>query len=102
MFLYREKHFGKVIAQIEKKDGKIYIHERKVEGEYQVNESPLRPFPSSLGQSAEDKQTILSYHAVSDAVICAFGMMQNMLQDKLNGIACRSSLSSSPPKCRHN
>jgi hypothetical protein len=86
MFLCREKQFGKMIAQIEKKDRKIYIHERKVEGEDQVSESPLHPFPSSLGQSAQDKQAILSYHAGPGAAICALGMMQNMLQGKSKGI----------------
>ncbi|KAJ8067308.1 hypothetical protein OCU04_004663 [Sclerotinia nivalis] len=66
-YRYRHAMFDKKIVKIERKNGKLYIHE----GEYPdmtSNLDILHDFPEKLVQNKEDKQAILTFLAAFDAI----------------------------------
>ncbi|PVH78506.1 hypothetical protein DL98DRAFT_590250 [Cadophora sp. DSE1049] len=84
-YLYRERVFDKKIAKIEKKDGKLLIHDRdfnteelsKVITEIEM----IKPVPHEMCENEEDKKAVLVHLACSDAVAWMHHSVKFMLSD---------------------
>jgi hypothetical protein len=79
-YMYREKCFDKLVARIERKNGKMYIHEGVYNYEGMISEMDfLETFPESLCESEEEKLALLSHIACSDAVAWLHELIKFMI-----------------------
>ncbi|KAE9362605.1 hypothetical protein N431DRAFT_358321 [Stipitochalara longipes BDJ] len=84
-YVYKEKIFNKLIAKIETRDGKLYIHQ----GQYPKSLTGydcVQPFPKDLFQNNYDKRAILVHWACSDAVDWMQEVVEYVLTDIVSNI----------------
>ena len=69
--------FDKLIARIEKKDGKLYVHE----GCYK-DFGLLMRFPSAMFENLPDRQAVLAHQSCDDGVACMHDSIKYFLAGK--------------------
>lgn len=66
-YIYRETMFDKIIVRTEEKDGRLYLFEGVYPDEKTTIDF-LKPFPTALPKSQQDKHAILTMLSCSDAL----------------------------------
>ncbi|KAH7386503.1 hypothetical protein BKA64DRAFT_711727 [Cadophora sp. MPI-SDFR-AT-0126] len=82
-YMYREKMFDKLIARIDKSQGRLIIHEGRYNPLITADIDCLIPFPANLCQTEEDKKSVLVHLACDDAS----AWLHDILKYTLAGIA---------------
>ena len=80
--MYREKMFDKLIARIDKTEGRLVIHEGRYNPQITAETDCLVPFPEKLCQTEKDKKSVLVHLACDDASAWLHEILKYVLAGK--------------------